>query len=249
LPKINVSANTVLQEFDISNNLLSVLNVSSNIALTHLNVSNNANISMVDVKSNTALKTLYCNGLAIGELNIINNTALTKLECHSNTNFTTLTCNDAFDFTNTHISVNKGLSIINESCSVLTPSIGDLITVNLSTGVVFDTSSSSFKIVSIAEYNTFSWDTANSWCGNYGENWYLPSLGELRMIFSQKSTLNNVLSIDLKSNTYSRYWSSNEWDSTKAYYYKPYGDFDSYTNKNADWSSDSNYYVRAVLAF
>jgi hypothetical protein len=160
LPRINVTANTALQEFNIANNLLSALYIRSNTALTYLNVSNNAELSMVDVKYNTVLDKLYCNGTAIGELNIVNNTVLKKLECHSNPNLTTLTCNDAFDFTTTHISINKGLSIISTSGNVLIPSIGDLITVNLGDGIVFETSSSGhFKLVSTSQGNSLMWST------------------------------------------------------------------------------------------
>lgn len=159
LPRINVTANTALEKFNISNNLISVLNIRNNTALYFLNVSNNKELAMVDVKANTALQLLYAEGLAISDLDLSANNALTDVRINNNPNLTTLTCNDAFDFTTTHIRINKGLDIISASGSVLTPSIGDLITVNLSTGVVFSTSSNgSFKIVSVDE-TVLAWST------------------------------------------------------------------------------------------
>jgi hypothetical protein len=229
---------------------------------------------MVDVKANTALKQLHCTGLAIGELNISNNTALTRLQCHSNPNLTTLTCNDAFDFTTTHISINKGLDILSASGSVLTPSVGDLITVNFCTGVVFSTSSNgSFKIVSVTETQT-SWgkygtitdaidendgmvnvETVKNkgyynelpafvWCGDYGKGRYLPAINELREIYNNISTINSTLS----ANGYTSLGTGYYWSSTE---YNKYGAYylklsSGYSNSQ---SKSDTYNVRAVLAF
>lgn len=252
LPKINVTANTALQEFDISNNLLSALNIRSNTALTYLCVSNNAELTMVDVQYNTVLEKLYCNGTAIGELNIVNNTALTKLECHTNTNLTTLTCNDAFDFTTTHISINKGLDILSTSGSVLTPSVGDLITVNLGAGVVFSATSDSFKMVSVCADN-LKWSSRSTvegitsqddglanmntvkalnpdlgaypafkWCADYGVDWYLPAEVEMMTICELRLTINSTLS----ANEYTNLDKGEYWSST--------------------WSNDDGRYATAV---
>lgn len=250
LSRINVTANTALEKFNISDNLISALNIRNNTALWFLNVSNNKELSMVDVINNTALKILCCNGLAIGELNIVNNTSLTKLECHSNPNLTTLTCNDAFDFTTTHISINKGLYILSESGGVLVPSIGDLITVNLGRGVVFYTSGTSFKIVSDSE--TFSyWDDAKTWCSNYGSGWYLPSLDELKVIYNQISTINStllanqftILAGDIHNDGY---WSSTEYGTLGTHAYLLYL---SNGAQGKDYKSRIMFYARAVLAF
>ena len=85
-----------------------------------------------------------------------------------------------------------------------------------------------------------------SWCSTYGVDWYLPSIAELETIFSRQSAL---LSVELKQNKYSRYWSYKEWSSDQAYYYVPYDNRNSHTKKDADYSGDYRYYVRAVLAF
>ena len=159
LSNLKLLNNDKLETLDVSDNQLSAINVRNNTALLFLNVSNNTELEMVDVKANTALQLLYAEGLAISGLDLSANNALTDVRISNNPNLTTLTCNDAFDFTTTHIRINKGLDIISASGSDLTPSIGDLITVNLSTGVVFSTSSNgSFKIVSVDE-TMLAWST------------------------------------------------------------------------------------------
>ncbi|MBQ8271992.1 MAG: leucine-rich repeat domain-containing protein [Tidjanibacter sp.] len=246
LPKINVTANTALQEFDIADNLLSALNVRNNTALTCLNVNNNTELSMVDVQYNTALTELYCNSLAIGELNIVNNTALTNLECHTNPNFTTLTCANDFDFNKTHISIDKGLDIFDINGNVLTPSIGDWITVNLQTGIVFTTSNTSIKMVSLTSTDK-TWSEAKKWCSNYGTGWYLPTIDELEVIYKNKSTINSTLSANDYTTLSNRYhWSSEEYNSTYAYVLN----FSNGDCLGYGYGGKSQYLqVRAVIAF
>ena len=182
LSRINVSANTALEKFSVSNNLLSVLNIRNNTALWFLNVSNNAELSMVDVGVNTALKLLYAEGLAISDLDLSANNALTDVRINNNPNLTTLICNDAFDFMTTHLSINKGLDILSASGSILTPSIGDLITVNLCKGVVFSTSSNgSFKIVSVDE-TVLAWSTEYKATNAIDENDGLANMNTIKAI-------------------------------------------------------------------
>ena len=250
ISNLNVSNNDKLETLILEDNKLSAINVSNNTALTYLNINNNAEISMVDVKTNKALTNLYCNGLAIGELNIVYNTALTKLECNSNPNLTTLTCNNAFDFTTTHISINKGLKIISANGSVLTPSEGDLITVNLGTGVVFSTSSNgSFTIVSASETST-RWYDAKTWCSNYGANWSFPSLNSLKSIYKNKSTINSTLSANGFTTFGTYYWSSTDNNGDEAvdsrYYAYRLNFSDGYSSSGSKNGSSK---VRAVLAF
>ena len=210
-------------------------------------------------------------------MNIANNTALKKLECHSNPILTTLTCNDAFDFTTTHISINKGLDIISASGSVLTPSVGDLITVNLGTGIVFSASNGSFKIVSVAE-TRLAWSTeqintnvrneddgmanmntikainpdlsrypAFKWCADYGTSWYLPALNELKVIYENKSIISRTLS----EFGYSDLLSNDDYASSceDGYYRNVEANF-----HRTSWSTSSQPkydedFIRAILAF
>ena len=245
LPRINVTANTALEEFDVSNNLLSTLNIRNNTAITYLDISNNSDISMVDVKNNTYLQELYCNSIAIGELNISSNTALTKLECHSNQNLTTLTCNDDFDFTTTHISINKGLDIVNTGGSLLIPSVGDLITVNQGIGVVFSVSDDICSIMSVkGDYLTL--DLAREWCSNYGIDWELPTSSQLASINASSSTIRSTLSAYGYSIPSGYHWSSTYSSYNNAYVLIS---LISGSGTSSSWGGDDKYSVRAVISF
>jgi hypothetical protein len=235
LSRINVAANTALEKFNISNNLISVLNIRNNTALWYLNVSNNTELAMVDVAANKALQILYAEGLAISDLDLSANNALTDVRLTNNLSLTTLTCNNAFDFTTTHISINKGLKILNTSGSVLTPSVGDLITVNLCKGVVFSASNGSFKIVSVDE-TALAWSTENKatnatnqddgmanmntimainpdlskypafeWCSAHGTDWYLPAYNELSELRKNQVTISSTLSANSYTPVYKKY--------------------------------------------
>ena len=229
---------------------------------------------MVDVKSNPALETLYCNNVAIGELNIVNNTQLTKLECHTNADLTTLTCYNDFDFTNTFVSLDKGVDIINVAGERACPEVGDLIEVNGGIGVVFNVSNESFKIISIEE-TTAKWGPKNyttnaanydngaenmatiksidsslsnypafKWCDEYGTDWYLPSIHELNAISKIRSTINSTLNANNCTTLGTGYY----WSSTE--YSGNYAfctNFSSGYNYNE--SKSYTYNVRAILAF
>jgi Leucine-rich repeat (LRR) protein len=245
ISNLNVSNNDKLETLILEDNKLSAINVSNNTALAYLNINNNAEISIVDVKTNKALTNLYCNGLAIGELNIVNNTALTKLECHTNKNLTTLTCGNAFaNATNRVIVADKSLNILNVNGQKVPYRVGDLIKDGSCWGVVFSISSTT-KIMSIAE-TSCNWNSAETWCSNYGSGWYLPSAEELRDIYDQISTINSTLS----AHSFTTIGTKEYWSSTE----------DKYNYKEArvlSFSAGGSYYtdkskscrVRAVLAF
>ena len=121
--------------------------------------------------------------------------------------------------------------------------IGTLVTKNGATGVVFYTTDSQVKIVSVAQTSA-SWDDAKTWCSSYGEGWYLPTMDELKLIYNNKSTINSTLT----ANGYEifgidYYWSSSEVDVSYAY---------RISFSNGESTRNSKYFtspVRAVLAF
>ena len=201
-----------------------------------------------------------------------------KLECHSNPNLTTLTCNDSFDFTTTHISINKGLNILSASGNVLTPSFGDLITVNLGTGVVFSVSTGSFNLMSVDE-TRLAWSTerittnatnaddgmanmntikalnpdlskypAFKWCADYGTDWYLPALNELKVIYENKSIINSTLSkcgfkqLQSSSGDYASSTEDDNYDYHESYFER------SWWYQTCISKSDESQ-IRAILAF
>ena len=103
----------------------------------------------------------------------------------------------------------------------------------------------------IAHRNSNRYETpAVDYCYNYVTtgtkkgDWYLPALGELQLIYKNRSTLNNSLSkvggTQLETNWY---WSSSEYNSYNAWI------FDFYLGS---WSANNKYnsvYVRPVLAY
>jgi hypothetical protein len=69
LTTLDVSNNTLLSQFDCSNNSLSSLDVSQNTALTRFDCSNNL-ITMLDLNQNPSLRRLDCSNNLLTELKI-----------------------------------------------------------------------------------------------------------------------------------------------------------------------------------
>ncbi|MBR6655266.1 MAG: leucine-rich repeat protein [Alistipes sp.] len=154
--------------------------------------------------------------------------------------------------------------------------VGELITIGNSKGVVFH-NGDCIKLVSvessIAQWSTVkgkiettdmnsgynntavvksisNWETkypAFKWCADYGENWYLPAIVELREIYNQRNIINTTLS-DNGYTTFDSemgakpYWSSTE-DNDHAYYKMFYNSNESTGSKTIE------YRVLAVYAF
>ena len=74
---------TALTYLNCSNNQITSLDVSSNIALVDLKCSNNQ-LTSLDVSTNTALSALRCSNNQITSLDVSNNTALSALYCSNN---------------------------------------------------------------------------------------------------------------------------------------------------------------------
>ena len=83
LTSINVSQNTLLQDFRCQDNQISVLDVTKNTALTRLQCSNNL-LDELDISKNTLLRIFSCSGNKLTVLDVSQNTALTDLICSSN---------------------------------------------------------------------------------------------------------------------------------------------------------------------
>ena len=244
LPRINVVANTALQEFDISNNLLSALNIRSNTALTYLNVSNNAEISMVDVKYNTALEVLIASGLAITDIDLTSNTSLKGAELFN----INLTATKKLNKTGlgivflekTPYSEGKMMSVAETRLAWST----ERITTNARNNDDGMANMNTIKALNsdLSKYPAFKW------CADYGTDWYLPALNELKVIYEKKSIINSVLSEygykQLQSSS-GDYASSTEDDSRdyREAYFESSSWYQTYTSK----SDESQ--IRAIFAF
>lgn len=111
-------------------------------------------------------------------------------------------------------------------------------------GVVFEVKNGgrSGKIISLDETKD-SWDDAKSWCRDKGDGWYLPSMDELLVVYSNKSLVNKMLTGKGEKLKSYWYWTSTEYGEFCAWYVLVY---DGYTNN--DNKNFSNC-VRAVSAF
>ena len=239
LPLIRVNTNTLLEEFDISNNLLSTLNVRKNTALKYLCVSNNAALTMVDVQYNTALEVLIASGLAITDIDLTANTALKGAELF-----------------NTNLTSTKKLDTTGLGCVYIkkTPySVGKMVSVaetSTSWGLYGATTGATNADDGMKNVNTmkskgyFNSSSAFTWCANYGTDWYLPALNELKAIYNNKSTINSTLS----ARGYTTFGTSYYWSSTEDYNYRAY--ILKFSDGNSgSYSKDETNKVRAVLAF
>ena len=121
--------------------------------------------------------------------------------------------------------------------------VGDLVSKNGATGVVYYADDSSIEIVSVEETSA-DWYSAKTWCENYGSGWCLPSTFTLQRIYNNASVINSTLSANgCTSLGTGYYWSSTEYNDSFAYRLNFSNGYSGYYNKNYTGN------VRAVLAF
>ena len=200
---------------------------------------------MVDVQYNRALEILIASGLSITDIDLTANTRLKGAEL-CNTNLTALKkCSTTglgiVYIEKTPYSAGKMLSV--EQASHLEWST-EAITTNAR-----DKDNGANNMATIKARNPdLSKYPAFKWCDDYGTDWYLPSINELRVVYRNKSTIDSTLSAmgyTILGTSY--YWSSTEgsnyYDIGNSYYLD-------FSNGNSyDCDEDYTRNVRAVLAF
>lgn len=124
--------------------------------------------------------------------------------------------------------------------------VGDMVLIGGELGVVFAITADAQhgKAMSVSE-SSANWIDAGTWCVRLGQGWHLPSRDELRVIYSKCSELN----APLEANGFTRirnqwYWSSESYDSDRAWSVNLIYGGTGYYNKTYDCNS-----VRAVSAF
>jgi len=206
-------------------------------------------ITSLNLACNAKLRILKCDSIAVKELDISNNEELTTLACYDNYRLTTLICDDNFQEKKLFISADKQLKIVDIYGKKQPFHVGDLIKVGELFGVVFNCTTSLTKIVSLDQRTGQGPTDAGMWCENYGDEWYLPLIEEMKTIYNSKSSINQtLLALNYDIINDGEYWTSN-------LYYDKEGSVDGfYKISMLDGEvSVAGYYrtaqVRAALAF
>ena len=97
--------------------------------------------------------------------------------------------------------------VVNEGLSPSIYQIGQYVSIDNVTGIVYETSSPA--IVSTDEISE-TWDNGKTWCTSKGSRWSMPNLDELKLIYNNRATLTKtVFSIGATQFGLNYYWSSN----------------------------------------
>ncbi|WP_298509040.1 M4 family metallopeptidase [uncultured Kordia sp.] len=118
-----------LENLYVGNNLLTTLDLSTNLNLKILDVTDNANLATMNVTNNTALEEVFASNSGLTVVNFSNNTALkilaifdnnlTALDLSNNVNLESLLCQNN-DIVDLDLSLNSALTYIDVSNNALT---------------------------------------------------------------------------------------------------------------------------------
>lgn len=222
--------NTAIETLNASNTGLTDIDLSANTALKDLNLSGCSSMYVIDLAVNTALTTLNLSGTSLTTLDVSSNTALTTLDVSNNTDLTTLDVSNEV-----MLKVSAGLK-----SSIY--AIGQYISIENKTGVVFSIASPNVEVISTDE-TTLNHAEAVTWCRAKGTAWYLPRKEKLSAIYKNKAKLNTILSsIGGRQLGTGYYWSSTMDGGSGSYAYGV--NFNSGSVSSIDVGS--RYSVRAI---
>lgn len=266
LSAINVRNNTALKDLRISNNVdINLLDLKSNAALETL-YADGLSITAIDLVENSNLNVI----------SLINNKLLTHaymwddfnsyrgcLYVDHNFTFATssgTTLRESYVIgsyvtpigdTKSGVICMPGYIIsISETSNRWSEKTGDIGATNLDDGMenrkAFE---SMLESNPNADYNNYH---AFKFCMNFGQDWYLPALNELKKIYSNVSELNAMLTKigGTILDTSSIYWSSTEYNGSRAYYLRfKNGESDESYKTLSEYSNNySGHKIRAIRA-
>lgn len=230
LSAINVRSNTALKDLRLSNNIdITALNLKSNTALETL-YADGLSISEINLVENSGLK----------RLSLLDNNNLTSL--YSWPNFSDITTSITLDhvvvMTKSDTTVEDfpviGTRLVDSQrisgvvfkcggsfCYIMSVREGSSLSWSTEKATTGATNSYDGKVnmnTIKARNSDLSKYPAFKWCADYGSDWCLPALNDLKTIYNNRSNLNTALS-NAGGTTLSAgyYWSSTEYSGTGAY--------------------------------
>lgn len=204
LKSLRVSNNSLLECIGASKNSLLNINVRNNRSLKYLDVANNAEISVLTLNNNEKLEVFYASNTNLSEVDLSDNKLLNTLSVSgcSMIKYIDLRSNTALknlnvlgtSLANLDVSYNHELQNLeyDSNCAVnaIGLKFGALVNVSGKKGVVYSSTETEVKIVSITEkLNTHGYATTG-----WGTGWSVPTnVSELKAIYRVKTQLNDVL--------------------------------------------------------
>lgn len=255
LEALNVQENAKLVNLHCDNNSLTSLNLTNNTLLTNITCASN-NLTALNVRYSPLLETLdISNNTAITMMNFTENTSLNRFTFIGSTNLAIVRVDNEFSMEECQFisnDNNSGLSIYNSNGEYFY-FIGQYAEMSGGKGVVFCISNKGKNgvIISVTERLGY-WDNVTSWCANQGTNWYLPSIQELKTLYSSRNSINSTLTALGYATLSSDRW----WWSSSVYIKPGFGYTYRYVLDFSDgdeiieerWSSSYNA-ARAAFAF
>ena len=248
LTSLNCSDNA-FTAIDLSKNTLLATLIGDNLALTKINLSTNTKLAKYSFTGNPDLTSIrVCPDFTMDNCLFTsagNNPSLSIFNTAGNTFFYVGQCSTTFGSGGVVYEITNGgqngkmVSVTETKLAWSTESINtnarneDDGMANMNTIKALNPDLSKFP--------------AFKWCADYGTDWYLPALNELRTIYKLKSTIKSTLS----ANGYTLLKADDYWSSTNANGHTSIAEELDFSDGYTSVISTKTYvnYVRAVLAF
>ena len=255
LQALDVTKNFALKSLYCSDNELTTIDLKNNTGLEQLYINDNK-LPRIDLTTNTALKEFDISGNLITALNVRNNTALTYLNVDKNTELSMVDVqyNTALEvllasdiaITDIDLSTNTALKAVSLLSPNLTSVVGKVATAGEGVMYIEKTPYQTGTMMSLLNTPVATGSYLKTWCANYGDGWYLPTLDQMRTIRNIRDVVNSYYGRTL--NGYLSYKNLDVIDNTKVYwtssgYYIYMDDGDIYNNASSQHDS------RAVFVF
>ena len=250
LTSLNCSGNA-FTSIDLSKNTELVTLIGDNLALTKINLEKNSKLAKYSFTGNPDLTSIrVCPDFTMDNCLFTsagNNPVLSIFNTAGNTFFYVGQCSTTFGSGGVVFEITNGgqngkmVSVVEEARLEWST---EYVTTNAK-----DNDNGTNNMATIKALNPdLSKYPAFKWCADYGTDWYLPALNELKVIYEMKNTINKSLSTlgyaKLQSST-SDYASSTEYNSSS--YREAFFNYSSWSSASTSKIDESQ--IRAIFAF